>query len=437
MPASLSLNRRSLVDCAMLPAKARKRPASPLPPTQRLRGTANVAADLHGAGRLMIDAVKGITDVVEDLHHSISRMAPITGHTPAGRTKGITGFVYRSVRGVTHGVGIGLDVALSRLWPLVGGRRTSERREAVLAVTNGIVGDYLAATDNPLAIRMSLRQRGVPLVLERDHLRQTFSAGNLLIMVHGLCMNDRQWQRNGHDHGVVLGQVSGHTVLYLHYNSGRHIGQNGRDFASLLQTLVEQWPVVIESIRIVGHSMGGLVTRSACEVAKLQRQQWLKHLKAIVFLGSPHHGAPLERAGNWFNTLLAVSPYTAPFVRLAGIRSAGIQDLRHGTIIDQPLAQRALRMPSGVLCFAIAATNSKRPANPRGRLTGDGLVPVASALGQSPPGGADLRVRYAFPASRRAIFYAHGHFDLLSSAPVCDKIRTWLFALNEKPVRAE
>ena len=415
----------------MLPAKSRKRPASPSPPTQRLHGTANVAADLHGAGKLMIDAVKGITDVVEDMHHSISRMAPITGRMPAGRTKGITGFVYRSVRGVTHGVGIGLDVALSRLTLLVSGRRTSERREAVLAVTNGIVGDYLAATDNPLAIRMSLRQRGIPLVLERDHLRQTFSGGNLLIMVHGLCMNDLQWQRNGHDHGAVLGQVTGHTVLYLHYNSGRHTCENGQDFARLLEALVEQWPVAIESIRIVGHSMGGLVTRSACEVARVERQQWLKRLKAIVFLGTPHSGAPLERAGNWFNNLLAVSPYTAPFVRLGGIRSAGIQDLRHGTVTDLPIAHFELRMPRGVPCFAIAATNSKRPAHSGGRLTGDGLVPVASALGQSRPRGADLRSRYAFPASRRAIFHEHDHFDLLSSAPVCDKITSWLFALDE------
>lgn len=410
------------------------------PPTSAKRSVSssavNVAADLHGASKLVIDAVKGITDVVEEMHHSISRMAPIKGRMPAGRTKGITGFVYRSVRGVTHGVGIGLDVALSRLTPQVAGRRTSERREAVLAVTNGIVGDNLAATENPLAIPMSLRQHGISLVLERDHLRQTFSGGNLLIMVHGLCMNDLQWQRNGHDHGVALGQASGHTVLYLHYNSGRHISQNGHDFARLLETLVEQWPVPVDSIRIVGHSMGGLVTRSACDAAKSQRQQWLKRLKGIVFLGTPHHGAPLERAGNWFNTLLAVSPYTAPFVRLGGIRSAGIQDLRHGMVTDQPITHAALRMPRGVLCYAIAATKSKLPARPGGRLTGDSLVPVASALGQSRADGVNAGVRNAFPASRRAIFHELDHFDLLSSALVCEKIRSWLFALDEKPVRA-
>jgi len=435
-----------------MPAKARKRPASPLPPTRRSPSAANVAADLHGAGKLLIDAVKGITDVVEDMHRSISEMAPITGRLPAGRTKGITGFVYRSVRGVTHGVGIGLDVALSRLTsrltprltphptprppPLLADQRTSERREAVLAATNGIFGDYLVTTGNPLAIPMTLRQHGIPLVLERNQLRQMFSSGNLLIMVHGLCMNDLQWQRNGHDHGAALGQASGHTVLYLHYNSGRHIGDNGHDFAGLLQRLVEQWPVAIESIRIVGHSMGGLVARSACQWARAERQGWLKRLKAIVFLGTPHHGAPLERAGSWLDLLLGVSPYTAPFARLGMARSAGIKDLRHGNVGDQAAEHRKLQLPRGVKCYAVAASKSKTPASSGARLTGDGLVPVASALGHTRVGGRAGPILDAFPASRRAIFHEHNHFDLLSSVPVCDRIGSWLFAFDEKPVRA-
>ena len=419
-----------------MPAKARKRPASPLPPTRQTPGAANVAADLQGAGKLLIDAVKGITDVVEDMHRSISDMAPITGRLPAGRTKGITGFVYRSVRGVTHGVGIGLDAALSRLTPLVAGRTTSARREAVLAATNGIFGDYLAATGNPLDIPMALRQHGVPLALERDQLCHTFSGGNLLIMVHGLCMNDLQWQRNGHDHGAALGQASGHTVLYLHYNSGRHIGDNGYDFARLLETLVEEWPVAIESIRMVGHSMGGLVARSACQWARAERQGWLKRLKAIVFLGTPHHGAPLERAGNWLDLLLGVSPYTAPFARLGMARSAGIKDLRQGNVGDQAAEHLELRLPRGVKCYAVAASKSKTSASSGGRLTGDGLVPVASALGQMRVGGRAGPIQDAFPASRRAIFHEHNHFDLLSSVPVCDRIGSWLFAFDEKPVRA-
>ena len=395
---------------------------------------ANVAADLQGTSRLVIAAVKGVTDIVEDMHRNISRRAPVVGRSPSGRTSGITGLVYRAIRGVSHGVGVGLDAALGRLArlpALAGGGPTSVGREAVRAAANGILGDYLAATSNPLAITMTLRQHGIPLRLDHarsDEVGAAVGEGDLLILVHGLCMNDWQWRREGHDHGAVLGVQSGHRVLYLHYNSGRHVHENGADFARLLQTLVERWPEPVSSIRIIAHSMGGLVARSACDVAQIERLDWLKTLRAIVFLGTPHHGAPLERAGNGLNLLLGGSPYTAPFVKLGEIRSAGIRDLRHGATQSAPAADGGLHLPRGVKCYAIAASKSKPPTQQGGRLTGDGLVPVASALGQRRLNGSSGGMQEAFPAARRAIFHEHDHFDLLSSTPVCDKISQWLFA---------
>jgi hypothetical protein len=54
-----------------------------------------------------------------------------------------------------------------------------------------------------------------------------------------------------------------------------------------------------------------------------------------VFLDTPHHGALLERGGNWVNLCLGLSPYTAPFARLCKLRSAGITDLRYGNVLDE------------------------------------------------------------------------------------------------------
>lgn len=385
----------------------------------------SVFSDLRGFSQLTVDAVAGVTDLVEDMHRNIAGVAPIVGKAPTGRTTGITGLVYRSVRGVTRAVGLGLDVALGQLAPLLRRSESSARREAVLAALNGVLGDYLLATHNPLAIPMQLRQQGQALVLERAALatNPALQGDRLLVLVHGLCMNDLQWTREGHDHGAALAQDLDYTPLYLHYNTGLHIAANGRELAGLLEQLVQAWPVPVRELVIVGHSMGGLVARSACHCAAQSGHGWLQCLKALVFLGTPNLGAPLERAGSRADMLLGISPYTAPFVRLGKIRSQGIQDLRHGHLQDEAAAA-PVPLPEGVPCFAIAASQQAKPGANLQRLRGDGLVPVRSALGQH----KDPALALPIPPSHQAICYGIGHFDLLSSREVYDHLRRWLTA---------
>ena len=55
-------------------------------------------------------------------------------------------------------------------------------------------------------------------------------------------------------------------------------------------------------------------------------------LREIVFLGTPHHGAPLERAGHGVDVLLDATPFSRPFAQIGKLRSAGILDLRHGHV---------------------------------------------------------------------------------------------------------
>lgn len=391
--------------------------------------------DLRGIGRLGIDAVAGLTDLVEAMHHNIAIKPALLGKPPAGRTSGITGFVYHSIRGVTGLVGGGLDAVLGRLVPLFGERQSSPEREAFLAVLNGVLGDYLEASGNPLAIHMRLRREGHPLQLDKTSLSAAIpNAGSkLLILAHGLCMNDLQWKRQGHDHGAALERDLGYTPVYLHYNSGRHVSTNGRDFADQLESLLDNWPVPVEELVILGHSMGGLLARSAWHYGTEANHAWPRRLKKLVFLGTPHHGAPMERGGNWIDTILGISPFTAPLSRLGKIRSAGITDLRHTYLLDEDWHGRdrfarssghhaALPLPKGVQCFTIAATTGKQAGDLRDRLIGDGLVPLASALGCH----AERDRHLIFPESRQMIAYETGHLALLCKPEVYEKIRRWL-----------
>lgn len=406
----------------------------PSSPSASGRSRARNGNDLRGVNRLTIDAITGVTDLVEAMHANIRRLPGVLGQAAAGPAPGIAGLVYRSVRGVTRFVGDGLDLAFARLAPLLDVVRPPPQREAVVAAVNGVLGDHLDATGNPLAIEMRLRRDGLALKLHRRELAAALpdAGGKLLVLVHGLCMNDLQWDYAGHDHGVALARELGYTPVYLHYNSGRHISANGREFAALMEQLLQQWPMPVERVAILCHSMGGLVARSACLVAQQEQSDWLTRLDRLVFLGTPHQGAPLERAGSWVDKLIGLSPYTAPFARLGKIRSAGIQDLRHGNVRDQDWldadgdgredGRLPSPLPKGLRCYAIAASAAVGPKDEDRLPKGDGLVPVASALGRHPDRAYDLRIA----KTRQHIAYGVHHLELLGDAGVYRQLLRWL-----------
>jgi pimeloyl-ACP methyl ester carboxylesterase len=395
------------------------------------------AADLRGVSRLTIDGIAGVVDLVEAMHYNIASVPRILAKPKRDRTTGITRLVYRSIRGVIGLVGHRLDRLLKRLEPLLGERSTWPGREALLAALNGVLGDYLAASNNPLAITMRLRRGGMPLPNERLPLAAAIPqvGGKLVVLLHGLCMNDLQWKRKGHDHGAALARDLAYTPVYLHYNSGLHISTNGRAFAEQLETLVQIWPVPLTELVLIGHSMGGLVARSACYYGALERQEWLRRFDKLVFVGTPHHGAPFERGGNWVDTLLGSNAYSAPLARLGKIRSAGITDLRFGNLVDEDWKKRgrfersgdlrvAVPLPEGVACYAIAATTGKTAGDVSDRLIGDGIVPLASALGRH----ANPRLALTFDESRQWVAYGINHLDLLSRREVYAQIKRWLAA---------
>ena len=389
-------------------------------------------ADLRGLLRLGTDAALGVTDVVEAMHGSVLSRIGLRGATAPGRTAGLTGFVYRTVRGITQGAGRGADALLGAVTAPVPPGASTEGREAAVAVLNGIWGDHLLDSGNPLAIRSAFRVDGRPL----ETARLVNARNRIVVMVHGLCMNDLQWLRDGHDHGHTLAAETGRSVVYLHYNSGRHVSDNGRDLAALLQALVTDWPVPVRELAIVGHSMGGLVARSACHLAQAQGLPWLGRLKQIVFLGTPHHGAPLERGGRVVDMLLGVSAHAAPLARLTRARSAGITDLGHGTVQvadwqapdgrDRRHDQRhdtrvPTPLPPTVTPGFVAAVQGARADHSRSQWLGDGLVPLASALGEHPDPAMALGAR-----AERLVLTGADHWDLLSHPEVSVALRRWL-----------
>lgn len=415
---------------------------APFPPNNPKRAVLRYLrpSDLKAAAQLAAQATQGVINITEGVHQSVRRRLGFSSGASDEQASGLTGQIYQGIRGVAHIVGHGLDGALAALLPLVDDPAThpeaSPAREAVLAALNGVLGDRLQSFGNPLAQTMELRQGGQALPLAPAALKAQLSeqaSPHLLLLIHGLSMNDTQWRRSGHDHGEFLAQALGCTPVYLRYNSGLHTSTNGRELALLLERLVAAWPVPLARITIVGHSMGGLVARSAVQAAREEGQRWPALLCELVFLGTPHHGAPLERAGHGVDLLLASSPHTAPFARLGKIRSAGITDLRHGHVLDADWQGRdrfgspedhrvPLPLPEGVACFTVAATLAGQRGLLADRLTGDGLVPLHSALGQHD----DPARRLVFAKDSQHIVYRTGHLDLLSSPEVAAQVLAWL-----------
>jgi pimeloyl-ACP methyl ester carboxylesterase len=398
----------------------------PSPPTK--------SADLRGAARLATDATAGLTSLVEAMHERIARL-PGSSAALDGRTNGISGLVYKTIRGVTRVAGGSLEALLGWVGPALGRYSDARERDTIVAALNGVLGDYLVASGNPLATTMELRHGGAPLVLEREAMAAALpgASGKLLVLLHGLCMNDQQWQRNGHDHGEALARELGWTPVYLRYNSGLHVSINGHAFAQQMQALVDAWPQPLQRVGVVGHSMGGLVTRSALHHAAQSRAPWAERLDDLVFLGTPHHGAPLERAGHWVDLVLGATPYAAPFARLGKVRSAGITDLRHGLLLDEDWVGRdrfarggdrrqPVPLPIGVRCYAVAASLGAQGGTLKEKLLGDGLVPLDSALGRH----ADPAHTLAFPADRQWTGYGMNHLDLLDNAEVYARLKEWL-----------
>jgi pimeloyl-ACP methyl ester carboxylesterase len=368
--------------------------------------------------RIATDEAAGLPGGVGGVHAAIAdRVFSALGPTAAPVQvlhDGISRGAYRGVRGGMRLLGRAAGAALERR-PQERPPSTTPRGAAVIAAVNALRGDVLEREGSPLALPMAVRRDGEPVEPE------TFAAGErLAVFVHGLGETEFAWGREPYGE-----RLPGWTPVYLRFNTGRHVSENGAS----LDALLERFPAPAE-IALVGHSMGGLVARSACHQAALRGASWVERLRVTVSLGTPHFGAPLEQAVHAASAALHTLPETRPLARFLRRRSAGIRDLRRGSVVDEdwrdqdPDALRAracaeVPLHEGATHCFVAATITRTPGNPVARLLGDSLVLVPSASGRT-------RTRRLFEDSNGLELGGTHHLALLNHPAVYEQLRRWL-----------
>ncbi len=314
---------------------------------------------------------------------------------------------------------------------------------SAIGVLNGAIGDYLHRTGNGLATPMQLVRGGRVLDLDAASLARALpsASARVIVSVHGRRCTESVWEFDDRStYGSRLERDVGATAIDVRYNSGIHISENGAALDACLTALVAAYPRPIERIDLVGHSMGGLVVRSATHVAATRPagdpSPWLAHAKNAFYLGTPHLGAPLERFGNALTWALrkiaraAGEPVTELVADILALRSSGVKDLRYGSLrhedwvghdADALLENRCHPVPllPSLQHHLIAASLSDEPIV--AMLVGDALVPVPSARGND--GARDHRP--PFDRAHVRVMPGKHHLAIAHDEEVYEQLRAW------------
>ncbi len=420
---------------------------------------------------LVFDVVEETTNLVERTHdavveRTVRRFAPIepaksTAKVVTGIQIAISGAVFESIRvvnAVTRAAvsavadvaeaGVEQEVAADDLelaTPVDASAAGSASWyvDHLQASLNGFWGDYLTRKKSRLDLGMTLRHHGRHLPATPEAFAAAFPnpTSKVCVFVHSLAATEWLWSLSSQEHygdpdvtfGTRLRDDLGYTPIYLRYNTGRHISENGRALATLLTEVLEAYPVPVEEIALVGHSMGGLVARSAAHYAYAHSEPWGKHLRHVACIGSPHLGAPLEKAVNLLTGLLKKIDAAGAHVpaELLDSRSAGIKDLRFGYTIDEEWAgrdpdavfadaRRNVPLVDGVGYYFLAATIARDPEHPLGQLLGDLMVRLPSASGEAPEPAR--RIHF----SSGAVFPGMDHIHIANHPDVYEALRALL-----------
>jgi pimeloyl-ACP methyl ester carboxylesterase len=351
------------------------------------------AQEVKSIGILAVQAFRGTVSTIQGVHRGVAdRAFSITGAMSLPTQlmhDAISAGAYAAVRGVgavTGAAGTAAAVVSSAGRPALS---ASARGVAAIAALNGAFGDRIERDARSLDVGMSI-----------PHPLPEPATPRLVLFLHGLCESELSWRLGRRPpYGELLARDHGFSPLYLRYNTGLPIEENGRRLARLLDELVAGWPVEVEELSLVGHSMGGLVIRAACN----EGGEFCSSVGRVIYLGSPHLGAPLEQGAAATAELLARLPETAPLAQALDIRSAGIKDLRRGN------ADLALLECAGHYC--IGATITREEGHPLGRIVGDLLVLGPSASGIE---------------AERLHIGSLNHFTLLNHPRVYERLEGWL-----------
>jgi pimeloyl-ACP methyl ester carboxylesterase len=400
--------------------------------------------ELRAAGELAGDALAGVTDVVADTHISIVNR--LVRHLPAAAPvatvhKAAAGLVYAGVSVGLRALAVGTAEVLARRGhPEAPAPSTTPGGRAVLPVINGFWGDHVEERHPMMAVPMAVRVDGHDVALEPALVAQLFpqATGRIVVFLHGLVESEDAWKLGYRPddpdtvpYGQRLHDDLGFTPVYVRYNAGLRVSENGRRASDLLARLHASWPVPVEEIVLIGHSMGGLVSRSACHYGTTHAQPWVTNLTTVVTLGTPHLGAPLEQGAHVAHLVLRSLPETEPLSRILGRRSVGIKDLRYGHLVDEDwhghdadefLKDRSTEVPfvDHATYYFVAASLTRDLSHPAGHLLGDGMVRYPSASGRGR--GREI----PFEIDNGAHIGGLHHLSLLNHPAVYEQLRRWL-----------
>jgi pimeloyl-ACP methyl ester carboxylesterase len=406
--------------------------------------------EVVGLGDLAGEAAAGLTRRIHELHTGIagrvwSRVGPAALPVRIAHDR-IAHGAYSSAAQLTRTLArAGAQAASATRAPDAPSIERTAAGRAVVSALNGAFGDTMARRRNPLALRMTVRRRNRDLEITRSGLQEAYpnAKSRLAVFVHGLCETDDAWKRGAARHvpyGHRMEIELGYSPVYLRYNTGRHVSENGRELAGLLEELISAWPAPVHEITLIGHSMGGLVARSACHYGA--GSACLGKVRHVFTLGTPHRGAPLEQAANAASAALARLPETRPLAQALNVRSSGIKDLRYGYLVDECWLDQDcdafLRDTSREIPFLptarhyfICATLSRESGAPVGRIIGDLLVLQPSAWAHE---GRGKRMR--FPIEHYHHLGGASHFDLLNHPAIYAQMRRCLASQRALPAPA-
>lgn len=404
--------------------------------------TTETQRTLDGTAQVAVTGLMQITDAVQGVHRAIAAipftiLKPLPGvGTTAFTHDTIADGVYDAVRTVMRGVGEGARLVIKSIPPeyLPDREAPAPWSGQAISALNGAFGDRLAEHGNALTLGMAFAHKGRALPLDEAAWAAAHpqATGKVAVFIHGLCCNESVWDlhrpdHDGHNYAERLAVEGGFTPLFVRYNSGLGMADNGAALAQLLDGLMEVYPRRIQQLVLIGHSMGGLVARSALAQATDDDAAWLKPVTHLFCLGAPHLGAPLESWAWNAGRLLDRLPFTAPFGGWLKARSIGIKQLRHGHLrftdgVDEDLdavfgsAAGPCPRPAHVRYGFIGSSLGPDPEAPLARLLGDGLVRLDSARAAA-MGDADW-----------ASFTGLHHIRLSNDRRVYEQLRVWLRA---------
>ena len=425
-------------------------------------------SEVRAAGALLGDALGGSVGIVREVQRAVAgrvfdalsaRAAPATAPVRIAYEV-LSASTYAWVRLGTTMIPRAVALAAAptlHAEPISGARGGAYAQGAL----NGLWGDLLQQRYPALAQPFSLRSEGQDVALSPESIAAAYPepTGQVVLFVHGLCVSEESWSLGAVRHqsdptityGSLLRDDLGLTPLYLRYNTGLCVADNARALADLLQEVVAVWPVPVTELVLVGHSMGGLVARGACRVAAEAGHDWIRPLRDVIALGTPHLGAPLERAADAAAGWLDHLPETRPVSRVLTGRSVGVKDLRYGACLpgdrhghEVPAPRLAAPVPpdaelvgadradlgqpdaghhpalAHVAYHAVGAPLTRTPGVPGAARLGDLMVPLASAS------GTGLADRLPLPRARVAHVGGVTHAGLLNHPQVYAHLHHWI-----------